>query len=48
MHSHPMYDAKVIYTKFFSSYLRTGVKGCSEMRHTLAKPRLTSDEMYCL
>ena len=27
------------------SYLRTGVKGCSEIRRVLAKPRLISDEM---
>ena len=28
-----------------ASYLRTGVKGCSKIRHVLAKSRLISDEM---
>ena len=38
-------NIKVIYTKFISSYLRTGVKGCSKIRRVFAKLRLILDEM---
>ena len=37
-----------MYTKFLSSYLRTGVKGCSKIRCVLAKSHLILDKICCL
>ena len=46
-----LYNTRRSFIRSFSrlswdaSYLRTGVKGCSKIRHVLAKPRLILDEM---